>query len=365
VALPLSDFLLAGTQVICVQGERWLLGLDALRGIVRWRRPAPGAQMAMPWPRGRVRWLALVGHDRLVVQAARQRWLVEAPTGRLLGAAASPLERWPREPVPLDDGDCLVVPDVGSVTLVDGRSGQARWHYTIPGATTRSGEPPVVLPSGDTVVVIEPLNIGCRLQKLDRVTGKPLWARPPLLPGVAGAPGSWLILEEVLLRAENDRLSTWNLTEGRALGQHRLPAGGSWRLASAGRNVLAWHDQAAAWRFRFRWLGASLQWLVGPLPSGEAWHVFLLDPRTAEPRQRMVLEPESLPRRPVAPWKTTVSVWPLALADRVEDGVPGPQVVHDGRGLVLTVGNRLMALTPPSRSRPLEEGSPRSPAPRN
>ncbi|MFO0843134.1 MAG: PQQ-binding-like beta-propeller repeat protein [Gemmataceae bacterium] len=343
---PLSDFHVAGPRVVCIQDGRHLLCLDAPDGAVRWRRSAPGAAFEMPAPRGRISCLCPLGDSRLLVQASAYRWLLDAKTGGVVSSSASPLSPWPRPPVVGDTGVC-VVPDRRNVLMLDAATGKPLWSHKLPGETTRSGEPPLVVPADDAVVVIEPRNIGYRARKLDRATGKPRWRDVVTLDIGALHPAGWHAANGKLYHAGGDHLSAWSLAEGRPLWKRSLPADGSWRIEKDGPRLLVWRARAAAARFRFRWLGVALQWHVGPLPAGDAWSVLVLDAEKGELLRRVSLDPESLPRGRPSGWESRPSVWPALSADRDEEGAPGPVVAHDRRGLIAAVGNRVVAFAVP------------------
>jgi hypothetical protein len=278
-----------------------------------------------------------------LVQASACRWLLDAKTGLVLSSSDSPLPRWPRPPIALGDRVCLV-PDGRHVLMLDAATGKALWSYAVPGETTRSGEPPLVVPAGGALVVVEPLNLGYRLQKLDGATGKPLWPDAPLLDLEALGPAGWVAAGQTLYHAGGNQLSAWSLSDGERLWRRPLPAAGPWRLERDNGRLLACRDRAAAARFRFRWLGASLQWHIGPLPAGDAWSVFLLDAGNGGLIHRVALEPEAIPRRAASGWNAPPLAWPALSIDRDEAGAPGPVLVRDHRGIIAAVGNRVVSL---------------------
>ncbi len=349
---PLADFHLAGPRLFATQGERCLLCLDARAGAVLWQRWAPGAGFEMPPPRGRFHSLCPAGRDRLLVQSTTWFWQIDARSGAVLTATPAPTRTgWPRQPVPLGDARVGHIPDADHVELLDLASGATVWTFALPGRTTRTGEAPVLLDTGGPLVVVEPNNLGARLHKLDRATGKPLWPQPPLVRAEHFAPSSWLATAEALYHAAAGRLSAWSLATGKPLWQRQLPGEGTWRLQRCGKALLAWLDRSAAIRFRFRWLPGSLQWQVGPLPSASAWEVLCLDAGTGAVAQRLSLDPEWLPRQPTPAWGRGISLMPLAGVDRPTDAVAGPAVVSDRLGLVVAVGNCVKAFSVPASTK--------------
>ena len=188
---PLCEFHLANNRLFMVQGGRRLLALDARKGCVIWQRWAPGAAFAMPAPRGRYPGICPVGETTLLVQASGRRWFLDAATGKIRHEAPATLEAWSRKPLLLKEKVCLTS-DAKTVEMLDGSTAKVEWTYTLPGKTTRSGEPPLVVGAKDALFVVEPENIGYRLQRLTGLTGKPMWQRPPLLALESLEPAAWL-----------------------------------------------------------------------------------------------------------------------------------------------------------------------------
>jgi outer membrane protein assembly factor BamB len=351
----LGNFHLTGLYLIFTQGNRHLFGMDVVRGAVRWQRHAPGALCEMPAPRGRFHAVQPVASNRLLAQASTRRMLIDSHRGTILTSVSAPLGPWVRAPLVLATGHICQIPDPERVQLVDPEQGKVLWTYTLPGETTRSGEPPVVIEAQDAVMVVEPWNIGYRLQKLDRATGKPLWSRSPLFPLDRLDESGWLTSSDTLYYASGGQLSAWAIADGKRLWQRPLPGEGGWRLTWSGKSLLAWMDRSTAIRFRYRSLVGSLQWRVGPLPGASAWSVSCLDGSTGAPIRRVTLEPEWLPRerdeKPAGSGRgVRPSVFPLFGVDRDETGSPGPVVVHDRRGLVVAIGNRVKILANGSSS---------------
>ncbi len=64
--------------------------------------------------------------------------------------------------------------------MLDPASDREVWTYILPGMTTRTGEAPRLSVGPDAVLLAWATNIGWRVQRLDRATGQPIWADPPL-----------------------------------------------------------------------------------------------------------------------------------------------------------------------------------------
>src|SRR5438477_113576 len=81
-----------------------------------------------------------------------RRWLLDAATGRVLHDDPTATEPWPRDPVRLPGGVCII-PDCRTLTLLDPASGRDVWMYTLPGVTTRTGAAPRVSVGSDALLV--------------------------------------------------------------------------------------------------------------------------------------------------------------------------------------------------------------------
>jgi outer membrane protein assembly factor BamB len=341
-AEPLADFQLAGDRLLLVQGGRALLALDVLTGRTLWLRRAPGAGFRMPAPHGRLHHVVPVGADHLLAQSSGQCWLLDAE-GRLLHKRPDAVTAWPRRPLPQADGRVLVVPDSGQVECLeaDGKK-LVRWAYTLPGKTTRTGEPPRVVASAGRVVLVVPENLGTRLVRLDPGTGKVLWRGLPQ-PDVEPA-GAWLVAGEQLYQATRQTLRAWALTDGKRLWRRDLPESGPWQLAAAGQTLLAWPARSAALTFRFRWLSGSVQWRISPWPGEHAvLGALCLDARSGELVQRLNL-PLEHPTGRVERSAVPAGLFPRPEAG-LRDDAAGPALCRSGGGLILGLGRQVRVLS--------------------
>ncbi len=178
---PLGNFHLIGGCFCCIQGERRIFVLDAECGRVLWARRAAGAGLRQPYPGGRFLHAVPAGAGLLLVQTSGgRRWLLDAATGRLLHDDPTASEPWPRPPVRLSDGRILLTPDARTVVLLDPTADREVWTYTLPGATTRTGEAPRLSAGPDALLLAWATNIGWRVQRLDPASGQPTWAESPL-----------------------------------------------------------------------------------------------------------------------------------------------------------------------------------------
>src|SRR5262249_25329829 len=161
-----------------------------------WSRQAAGAQFEMPAPRGIVQRVDCQG-GRAIVLATSRLDLLDLRSGKVLRSFPTSLNHSPRPLVAMQD-DLVVVPSADEVVCLARGAGARRWSFQPEGQTTRTGEPPLVVPAGDSVLVVVPLNIGQRVYRLGRQTGKPLW-REPLLLGDAGLrTGAWVVAGETI-----------------------------------------------------------------------------------------------------------------------------------------------------------------------
>ncbi|MGL4551690.1 MAG: PQQ-binding-like beta-propeller repeat protein, partial [Gemmataceae bacterium] len=157
-AEPLGGFRLHGGTLLLTQGGR-LFALDAVTGRCRWCNEASVfGRVLAAWPVG----------DAVLTQVSGQRVLIDAARGGVGRRDADSRTAWPREPVAVD-GDAVVV-EAERVRRVGG-DGTVRWEHRWAGKTTRTGEPPFVMPHGGELVAFVPENVGLRLRFLDAATG--------------------------------------------------------------------------------------------------------------------------------------------------------------------------------------------------
>jgi hypothetical protein len=301
----LSGFQLAAGRLFFFQGERRLFALDGMTGAVLWHCWAPGAEFRLPYPQGRFAPGYHAGPRTVLLQAtAGKRLLLDGATGRTLHEAATARHPWPRPPLALDERTLCLVTDERHVVLIDTFTGRDVWTHTLTGASTLSGEAPQVFGRGETLLLVTARNIGYRLQRLDRATGKPSWSRSPLLLTAALDVSLWALDREAVYHVQDQVLIARSLTAGQVLWEQRLGEGSSaawqvrrgegWALAyPAVDTAPASAGASAARRFRFRSPAGSLQWDYGPLLApGGAFPVLCCDPKTGRPVQRLNIRPQ-------------------------------------------------------------------------
>jgi outer membrane protein assembly factor BamB len=352
-AEPLGGFRLAAGRVFCMQGGRRLFALDAESGDVLWQRWAPGAEFRMPFPRGHFGPHYLADAATVLLQASGRLWLLDAATGRVRHEERTALKPWPRPPLPVDDKGVCLVPGQRRVILLEPATGKTRWTYTPRGASTRSGEPPLVVAGPEAVLVVVPANIGYWLQRLDPTTGERQWKRRPLFQLARLDPAGWAVDGGAVYHTEAGKeLVARSLADGKVLWRRAFPAGLAApvvRLARGGDYLLAWPLQGDRLRFRFRWLFGSLQWekAVAP-PAGGPAPVLCFDAKTGRLVQRVNCE--------VGPARGSLRfgagaprIWPGLSAERRPAAGPSAEVWLDGSGLIVGREGRVWRLGPAKR----------------
>jgi outer membrane protein assembly factor BamB len=353
---PFGDFHLAGDRLLLTQGGRSLLALDVLSGAVLWQRHAPGAELDLPAPSGRIQHIVPCQSGRLLVGVSGQGLFLDGGSGRTVHAWRNDVTAWLRRPVALPDGGVLISQSDRVVCLDPRAAKPSRWVWLPPGKTTRTGQPPLLVAGAGRLVAVVPENLGARLARLDVETGKPLWRGQPLVHVNDTEPESWLIDAggRTLYHAEGRRLWAWSLEDGKLAWRRDLPEEAAWRLRQAGDTLLAWPRRCNGLAFRLRWLTGSLQWRMGPWPGEQAVvPVLCLDARSGELVQRLNLPLERLAGR-VEPLDGA-SLLPALDGVQVRGAVPGPVLWFDGRGLVLGLDRLVRCVdVGPVRSSPRE-----------
>jgi hypothetical protein len=199
------------------------------------------------------------------------------------------------------------------------------------------------VPGAEDLFVIVPENVGYRLHRLDRKTGKPLWLLPPLVPLESLKPDAWLAGPTALYHADSGTLTARSRADGTILWQRPLSAPGCWKLALAGDTLILHPNHTPGLRFRFRWLAGSVQWRVGPLTAEATPSVELVDAQKGALLQRINLE-DVTPRSDTQLSFARTSVWPSARLWREPMATAGVAVWWDDKGLLAGAGNRVKSL---------------------
>ncbi len=244
----------------------------------------------------------------------------------------------------LSNGHVCLVGDSGSVEVFDVSTAQSVWTWELPGKTTRSGEPPLVVPSREGLFVIVPENVGYRLHRLDARTGKPTWPNPPLIALDALDEGAWVAGPDALYHADGEMLIARILDRGAILWQRPLSPRGAWKLELSGETLLARLRRGNAIRFQFRFPLGSVQWEEGPLTGEALPAVELLDAKSGTLVQRIHLEEASLHARTRLETGPT-TVWPSGMFWQEPRWAEGIAVGWDDKGLLVGLGNQVKSFT--------------------
>jgi outer membrane protein assembly factor BamB len=302
---PLTTFRLAAGRLFCLQGQRRLFAIQADSGGVLWDRWAPDGELRLPFPRGCFSTCYHASAETVLIQMAGRRWLLDAATGRQIHAAADGRDLWQRPPLQIDERTLAVTPDCRQIVLLDARTGQSLWTHRPAGITTLSGEIPLLMGRGEVLLCIQPDNIGYFLQRLDRVSGKPVWPRPRLLAMKTLDPRSWAFDAETVYTIEDESLTARALADGRELW--RRPLANAVRQVRRVGDYLMVHPSfsAAEARLRFRLPMASVQCEISSLLAQETiCPLSCHDPKTGELVQRLNFRLASPPR--TTPAKRTI-----------------------------------------------------------
>jgi outer membrane protein assembly factor BamB len=326
------------------QGRRRLFALDVETGRVLWACWAPDGTLNLLPPRGRFFGDYYAGPARLLLQASGgRRWLLDAATGKLLDDTSTSTQPWPSPPRLLDAHTLLLVENSRRVLALDADTGKERWHHDLPGATTRSGEPPQVLGRGVTLLLVTPTNLDYRIERLDAATGKVSWPRPCILNFDRLDTTTWALHGETFSFCTDHFLEVHSLADGRLLWERPLPAAASWTLRRVGDSLLAYPNVASRNLFRFLYPGGSLQWRMDqPLDAPAGWPLVCFDVRTGDLIQRMNFP--GFPRLQVRPGMPGSLVVGSSLAPASE----GSPVRLGPRGGIVSLAGDLWGLAPDS-----------------
>jgi outer membrane protein assembly factor BamB len=341
----LGNFHLIGGRLYFMQGDRRLFALNAVNGRLLWARWAPGARLRQPYPYGRFFHVFPVNAEVLLVQTSGgRRWLLDAATGAVLHDGPTASEPWPRSPVLLPDGGVCITPDAESVLLLDPVSGRDLWTHRLPGVTTKTGEAPRVTAGAHALLMAWPLNIGWRVQQLDRTTGKPLWSDPPLINTGELDVGSWSLDADAFYGVQDRVLFARSLKDGSLLWRQMLAGpSGRWRTQQFGDALLAYPIEGKGWRLQFRWLTAALQWTGCSPPEekpGRGYPVVCCDPKTGRVVQRLNFAVASQSVARLDPGGD--DVLPMFAMEKMEER----SLVHlSAQGMIVVVNGRAWGLT--------------------
>jgi outer membrane protein assembly factor BamB len=343
-----SAFQFAGGRIFFLENGERLFAVDAATGDTVWAKWAPGAQLGLPPPLGRFHPQITPLANGLLVQPTPGRlWLLDAATGKPLHEGSNRHEPWPRAPVALDDNTAVVVLDARTVGLYDGAKGKFLWKHVEDSPTTLTGEAPQVVVARGNILLVTANNIGYRLQRLDRLNGKPLWEKPPMLdakskPDAAG----WSLDRDAVYYPQDGVLTARALVDGKVVWRQALPAwDGGWRTLRTGDAVLAYPNEVGAGRIQFRRLGVSVQWEWDHSPAvgdGPGFPVLCCEAKSGRLAQRLNLV-AGPPRV-----RTRLGLLPRVAAQPYLGTAPpaAPRVVISRAGVLIALDSHVWSYTP-------------------
>jgi outer membrane protein assembly factor BamB len=289
----LTDFRLTAAGLFFREGGRRLAALDVESGRLLWTAAPASAGLGLTYPSGQV-FRYHVADDWLVAQVSGGKlWVLDPRTGRLLHELETSRAPWPAEPVASAERSLCLVAGDGSVALVDPTTGKELARPPLTAPTTLSGRPPQAVAGRDVLLLLTDRNFGLTLQRLDPLTGKPLWTDERLLgPGPVAAAGVTFDRDAVYCPG-GGALQARALDDGRALWSRPLPdTGRDWRTLLTEKYLVAYPADVRAWSVQCR----SLLGTLGLTTAGPAYQrvtlgvpVLFLDPKTGQTVQRLNL----------------------------------------------------------------------------
>jgi outer membrane protein assembly factor BamB len=272
----LSGFRFVNGHVLCFRGGR-LVAFRADSG-EPWQVNAPAAGLFPPAPAGRFLPYMAVRGDQVWVQTAGATQIACCLDSGKICAKSFATKAWSSPPVEMG---CALVTVEGSRRVACAGE-RERWTYTVPGTTTLSGRPPRLATIDDALLVLVETNIGCELQRLDRLTGRPIWPAPVLLGDPVSDPGDWAGGEGSVCLVEAGDLVARSLADGRLLWRAQLGAcERPWRVERLADGLLAFPSTLSARHFAFRWLTGRVEWTEVPdvrEAVGAGFPVICVDP---------------------------------------------------------------------------------------
>jgi len=341
-AEPLHLFCPLGERLLVAQGGR-LFALSLATGRCLWAWDAPGAGWPVGHGRTQIQHLAPLG-EAILAQVSRHRYLLHRDSGQVLRRDPEPSGPWPRPPLPLSEG--MLIVETEQLRRLDAR-GAVVWTYRLPGKTTRSGEPPIVLRWGEQKLVVAiPENSGVRLRYLDAVTGQTAHSEAPLLSADT-APEAWQVVGDRLIHSEGDRLLVRDLPSCRLHWSRETELAPRCRIYVNEEGIWLSAREGLGVRAVVRWLGIAVQWRVGPWPGvADQVGLWSLDGKS---RGRWQLQPYHLPRVQEAAERG--GVVPLVWLGR-DILTPGPVLQANSqegpapRGVLFALGDQVTCLQP-------------------
>jgi outer membrane protein assembly factor BamB/tetratricopeptide (TPR) repeat protein len=288
----LSAFQLAGSRLFFLQGERRLFALDGWDGHILWTAWAPAGRLRLSIPNGRFYPSFYAGEDSVLIQSRSGQWfLLDNRTGRRLRQSDQIGQPWPRPPIPLDDEHLGLVTDAEHFTVLDTRTGETIWTYTVPNPVSLTGEALQAVGNGDALLILVSRNSLYDLVCLDGRTGTLRWSKTHFRGTQGMDLDGGAIDAEAAYLVQGDSLFAYALADGRLLYSAPLPAHAEhWQILRTPQWLICYPRNYHAAQWRLRWLFASAQLRLSPAPAAEperSLAVFICDPRTGRLLQRL------------------------------------------------------------------------------
>src|SRR5262249_56724789 len=122
--------------------------------------------------------------------------------------------RWLQAPLPLDGGRLCVVPDAGTVAVLEPASGKEIARAATGRLSTLNGMAPLVAGDAEKLLVLSPRNYGSVLCCFDPLTGKARWPEERLVGREPVAPGSLTLDRDAAHRGSGSGRSARAPTRG-------------------------------------------------------------------------------------------------------------------------------------------------------
>jgi cellulose synthase operon protein C len=280
----LSEFQLAGSRLFCLEEERRLLAVDAETGQVMWTRAAPAAELALPFPGGRIFRGYHAAEAGVVVQTSGGKlWDLDSRTGQLRQELETSREPWPCLPLAVDSDRLCVAVDRQTVILLDTAAGKELWRYRVGAESTLAGQKLWLAGGKDVLLLLIPRNYGPTLLRLGVATGEPLWPEERPLGTEHVAVESVSVDHSAVYFTAGRALSALALTDGKPQWSVPLPeSGGDWRTLRTGEYLAVYPAEGGRdWRLGGPFGSLRLTWPATTVP------VLFYDPQTGQLVQRV------------------------------------------------------------------------------
>jgi outer membrane protein assembly factor BamB/tetratricopeptide (TPR) repeat protein len=288
---PLNHFRLRGGRLFFVQGGQRLWALDAESGQVLWARWAPGARLGLSSSSGRFHRSYQVGDTSTIVQTSSGKlWILDSATGRVLHIRDTTREPWVGPALVLDERYVWLVPDARSLVLLDTADGQEKARVELRATSTLTGQSPRLVGDRERVVLLVDRTYGPALQRIEPLTGQPLWdAERPL----GTEPVDALLCDsERIYCTSGDLLAGRSLADGKTLWTVPLRGPGKgWQLGRTRDYLVAYPTDVGEVEIKLSGWFSSFQAATLPLVrlTDAGFPVLFHDPKTGQLVERLNL----------------------------------------------------------------------------